>query len=318
MIYIYHMNDEQHMAFLEDKVKHLQENIVLQSEWLIGLIKLIANLESFDSTPYSKETISSLRIAIDAHPGFPDTDKIIQEQDVFIDRNLMQQYWRLTELTHELRTPLSTLKGICAIMDTSNVNSKQLKYLEIISRNCEMMMILIDNVVDYGKVTPPPSVPQSIKTNIGDLLKYLIDTFELRTENKDLNFTCCLDLKEHIVQVDPTLLSQVIMNLLSNAEKFSVKGEVALKSEILFESGTELSVQISVKDSGIGISKSHLTTVFDAFVQGETPLKGTNVGSGLGLYITKNIIQNMGGEIWATSDVGLGTTVYFTLTLPLG
>ena len=310
------MNDEQRMAFLEDKVKHLQENIVMQSEWLIELKKLITDLESFDFTQYSKETISSLRIAIDAHPGFPDTDKIIQEQDVFIDRNLMQQYWLLTELTHELRTPLSTLKGICAIIDTSNVNSNQSKYLEITSRNCEMMMILIDNVVDYGKVTNIPLVPKSIKTNIGDLLKYLTDTFELRTKNNLLNFTYCLDLKEQLVLVDPTLLSQVILNLLSNAEKFSVKGEVALKSEILHESGTELSFQISVKDSGIGISKSHLTTVFDAFVQGGKPLEGTNIGSGLGLYITKNIIHNMGGEIWATSDLGLGTTVCFKLTLP--
>jgi len=111
-------------------------------------------------------------------------------------------------------------------------------------------------------------------------------------------------------------LSQVIMNLLGNAEKFTPQGKIALKSQILHDNGTEITFQTSVEDSGIGIKKNSLTTVFDPFVQGETTSEETNIGLGIGLYITKEIIYKMGGEIWATSDLGLGTKVCFTLTLP--
>ena len=310
------MEDKQRIGYLEDKVKGLQENIAMLSDWLIELRKLMTNLELFDHSQYSKETISVLRAAIDTYPRPPAAQDIMIEQDHFNDSDLLHKHWLLTELSHELRTPLSTIQGMCDMLNCSIDKSKQHKYIEIMSRNREIMITLIEKVPGYNKIASTTLDSKSIKTNIGDLFQFLIDSFQLRSKNSLLNFGCFLDFEEQHVLVDPTLLSQVIMNLLSNAEKFTPQGKIALKSDILHDNGTEMTFQTSVEDSGIGINKNNLTTVFDAFVQGETTSEETNIGSGLGLYITKGIIHKMGGDIWTTSDLGLGTKVYFTLTLP--
>lgn len=310
------MEDKQRIGYLEDKVKGLQENIAMLSDWLIELRKLMTNLELFDDSPYSKETISVLIAAIDAYPRSTVVQNMMVEQDHFNDSDLNRALWLLTELSHELRTPLSTIQIMSEILNSSIDNSKQHKYIQIMSRNCEIMMKLIETVPGYPKIPSSTLDSKSIKTNIGDLFQFSIDSFQLRSKNSLLNFSCFLGFKEQHALVDPTLLSQVILNLLSNAEKFTLQGEVVLKSEIIYDSGTELTFQTSVEDSGIGIKKSRLTTVFDAFVQGETTSEETNIGSGLGLYISKKIISKMGGEIWAKSDLGLGTKVCFTLTLP--
>ena len=150
--------------------------------------------------------------------------------------------------------------------------------------------------------------------NLNVLLTDLAQTFRLKTLDKPLSIKTDIDVEEGAVLADETLLNQVFMNLMSNAEKFTEEGSITIVAQPLAEIGDTITYQFTVEDTGSGIAPDRLETIFQEFVQEDgVILRDGKGGTGLGLAITKKIVELMDGKIWAESTLNLGTSVHFVV-----
>lgn len=215
-------------------------------------------------------------------------------------------------LAHEMRTPLTSIKGYATalLMDEATFDeAAQREFLQIIDEECDLMGDLIhdlleSSIIDAGllKIQPEPvMVPR--------LVRGVIDEIEHRTRRH--RFLVDLPPNLPLIEVDPNRVAQVLRNLLDNALKYSPEGGLIVVRAVV--RGDE--VVISVADQGVGIAPEHLNRLFEKFYRVRTGLEHRVVGSGLGLPIARTIVESHGGRIWAESQVGQGSTFYFTLPI---
>jgi signal transduction histidine kinase len=223
--------------------------------------------------------------------------------------------WRMQEdfvatVSHDLRTPLGFIKGYTTTLlreDTSWDVETYREFLGIIDEEADRLQALIDNLLDSSRLQSGTMQMQFQKVNMDAVLRDLIQ----RTQLSDLKIKIVLDIQgaDLKVKADPMRLGQVFDNLLSNASKYAPGSKVKVKLK-----EDDQWVHITVKDEGPGIAEEHLEKIFQRFYRvPETKLKER--GSGLGLYICREIIQAHGGRIYAEAEVGKGTA--FHLFLPL-
>jgi signal transduction histidine kinase len=211
-----------------------------------------------------------------------------------------------------MRTPLTSIKGYSTalLMEETTFSSKtQQEFLQIIDEECDILQDLIhdlleSSIIDAGllRLEPQPVMfPRLVKSLTDDIA------------NHAQKHRFLVDFPSHfpIVDADPQRITQVLRNLLDNAVKYSPQGGlVVVRGEV-----REDEVVISVADQGVGIAPEHLNRLFEKFFRVESGLGRHVVGSGLGLPIAQTIVESHGGRIWAESQVGQGTTLYFTLPL---
>ncbi|TEU18490.1 MAG: GAF domain-containing sensor histidine kinase [Anaerolineales bacterium] len=218
----------------------------------------------------------------------------------------------ISTLAHEMRTPLTSIKGYSTALlmeETSFDPATQQEFLRIIDEECDTLQDLIydlleSSIIDAGllRLEPQPvMLPRLVKSLTDDIA------------NHAQKHRFLVDFPSHfpIVDADPQRITQVLRNLLDNAVKYSPQGGlVVVRGEV-----REDEVVISVADQGVGIAPEHLNRLFEKFFRVESGLGRHVVGSGLGLPIAQTIVESHGGRIWAESQVGQGTTLYFTLPL---
>jgi len=218
----------------------------------------------------------------------------------------------ISTLAHEMRTPLTSIKGYSTALlmeETSFSPETQQEFLRIIDEECDVLQDLIydlleSSIIDAGllRLEPQPVM-------LPRLAKSLTDDIANHTQKHRF----LVDFPSHfpIVDADPQRIAQVLRNLLDNAVKYSPQGGlVVVRGEV-----REDEVVVSVADQGVGIAPEHLNRLFEKFFRVESGLGRHVVGSGLGLPIAHTIVESHGGRIWAESQVGQGTTLYFTLPL---
>lgn len=214
--------------------------------------------------------------------------------------------------SHELRTPLAAIKeAVSLIIDgvTGPVNDKQHKFLDMARRNIDRLTAIINDLLDLSKIASGKVVLQRVDTNINHLLEEVAATFDPVATEGNIRITLALDSKLPQVKVDRAKITQVLSNLVSNALKFTPKGgQVTLGS--MYKSKD---ITLWVRDSGIGIAKNNFDKLFKKFQQIENTLTRSVGGTGLGLAISKEIIEMHGGRIWVESEMGKGSTFYFSL-----
>ncbi len=218
----------------------------------------------------------------------------------------------LSILAHEMRTPLTAIKGYSTallLQEASFDPEAQREFLEIIDEECDTLESLVhdlleSSIIDAGllKLEPQPVM-------LPKLSRETIDEIAHRTA--DHRFMVDFPEDFPIVDADPDRIRQVLRNLLDNAWKYSPEGGLIITSGELAEG----EIVVSVADQGVGISPEHLNRLFDKFFRVDSGLGHHVVGSGLGLPISRTIVEAHGGRIWAESKVGQGTTFYFTLPL---
>ncbi len=213
--------------------------------------------------------------------------------------------------SHELRTPLTSIRGFTEFVADGmlgDLNEKQKEALSRVISNSDRLLRLIANMLDISKIRSGKLELKTVELNLSDLLREAVAEMELLAREK--NISCIADIPDGIVITgDYDRIEQVFVNLLSNAIKFTVEGGNVSVTAIEQEDCD--CVRILVSDTGIGIAPEDLEHIFEEFWQVE---KGK--GTGLGLMITANIIREHGGAIWATSEVGSGST--FGVRLPRG
>lgn len=218
-----------------------------------------------------------------------------------------------TNITHEFRTPLTVIQGMANQIEKAPKDAKQL-----IHRNSQHLLHLVNQLMDISKIEAGKMEISLIQSNIIAYLNYLLQSLTSLASSKQIQLIFHSELEELVMDFDPEKLQQIIINLLSNAIKFSDHGKkVVLKASLspTTSNGQDAFLQIEAIDQGVGIAESQLPHIFDRFYQADNSLTRQAEGTGIGLALTKELVQLMGGKISAKSRLGEGTT--FVLYLPI-
>ena len=216
----------------------------------------------------------------------------------------------LANMSHEIRTPLNAIVGFSSLVSEPDVAEKdKQKFMEQILSNSDYLLSLIEDIIDVSKIE---SNQLTVKLRDFDVIPHMqqvVQAFQLSMPgNKKVVVAANLEMKSLIVKIDPVRFEQIIRNLLSNAVKFTESGLI----ELSCKKGDEFYV-FSVKDSGIGIHPEHQKVIFDRFMKIDNDNQHLYRGTGIGLFLSKQLVEMFGGKIWVESEVGKGSTFYFTI-----
>jgi PAS domain S-box-containing protein len=222
----------------------------------------------------------------------------------------------LASMSHEIRTPMNAILGIADLLAKTALSEEQNKYVQIFRRAGDNLLHIINDILDLSKVEASQLEIERTGFSLSDLLEKVTEMVAVRAHEKGLLLICEAAPKVPNGLVgDPTLLCQVLLNLIGNAIKFTESGEVAIRVTSDAASSNLGALRFTISDTGIGIPGEKLAAVFERFTQADSSTTRRYGGSGLGLTISKRLVELMGGRIWVESEVGKGSV--FTFTVPL-
>ena len=224
----------------------------------------------------------------------------------------------LATMSHEIRTPMNGVIGVVQLLESTPLNAEQREYIEIIDKSGTALLALINDILDLSKVESNKMEFQAATFNLKQTAEDIIQLFGNNAENKGLSLTLHYgeNCPRYLV-ADAERIRQILLNLVSNAIKFTEHGYVTLRIDARSQTAQHASLDIVVEDSGIGIAPEVKKDLFNAFTQADSSTTRRFGGTGLGLAICKHFVELMGGEINVDSEPGKGACFRVTLTLPI-
>ena len=222
----------------------------------------------------------------------------------------------LSNIGHELRTPLNGIIGMASLLEKTNLDDKQLEYINLLKSSANALHKLLSNIMDITRIESGKIQLFNEKFNLNNKIKEVIDSFLVQVSEKNLEIKCKIDSKiPSFLFGDFVKLQQILNNLISNAIKFTERGSIELTVKLLEEYSDKILLLFIVEDTGIGIPEEKFNLLFKRFCQIDNRLTKEYVGLGLGLAISKELVEVMGGKIWLESKPDKGSKFYFTVQL---
>ncbi|MEO7284824.1 ATP-binding protein [Gelidibacter sp.] len=221
----------------------------------------------------------------------------------------------LSTMSHEIRTPLNGVIGLTNVLLLENPRKDQEENLDMLKFSAENLLLLVNNVLDVNKLDSSKSELEKVGFNLVELITRTYSSSKLRADEKMLEFKLFIDpvLEGKLVISDPTRVTQVLLNLVNNAIKFTEKGSISLSARALSLSKNKIKVQFTMEDTGIGISPDNQHIIFEPFMQASASTTRNYGGTGLGLQIVEKTLSMFGSKISLTSEENVGSKFVFVI-----
>lgn len=220
----------------------------------------------------------------------------------------------LSNMSHEIRTPMNAIIGFTKVVLKTNLTEKQREYVSAIKVSGDALIVLINDILDLAKVDAGKMTFEQTPFKMSDSISAMLHLFEPKIQEKNLQLVKVYDPSIPKVLVgDPVRLHQIILNLISNAVKFTNKGKIIVSVNLCSENEESATIEFSVTDTGIGIPENKLKNIFENFQQANNDTSRLYGGTGLGLAIVKQLVEPQGGVITVSSEINKGSTFSFKL-----
>ena len=323
--------------------KEEQETVMLTSLIVLLLTLLMLSRHKY-LLKYMKLENKNLQRLLDDLEGYQDREKLKEFKRMIKNRNFSEIYELMSEIIHELklnqelatdanktkslflanmsheiRTPLNGIVGFTKFLSSTNLDEEQKEFVQIIRKSSEDLLSIINDILDISKIENGHISLEEVYFNPMEEFENVIESYAANASKKDIDFSLWINpmFSSILLRSDPGKIKQVLINLISNAVKFTDnKGAIDVMIENNSISNDKISVEFTVKDTGVGISKEQEAKVFEAFTQADSSTSRKYGGTGLGLTISAGLVNALGGALRVESTLGEGSSFSFTLEMP--